>query len=97
MKIQIMSTDYTNLPSDEYLSKVLIEYVKKHKFPKKLIMDKLLLELENIKIKETDIDKRTQTAIKKYKFYSKQYSELKKQNAIKLIKIRKMLSDNNGQ
>lgn len=66
--------------TEEYISKVLIEYAKKNKIPKMLIIDKNKAAISELDDKIKKIDRDTNVSLKETKDLLTKVSELKRNN-----------------
>ena len=66
--------------TEEYISKVLIEYAKKNKIPKMLIIDKNKAAISELDDKIKKIDRDTNISLKETKDLLTKVSELKRNN-----------------
>lgn len=66
--------------TEEYISKVLIEYAKKNKIPKMLIIDKNKAAISELDDKIKKIDRDTNVSLKETKDILTKVSELKRNN-----------------
>ena len=66
--------------TEEYISKVLIEYAKKNKIPKMLIIDKNKAAISEFDDKIKKIDRETNISLKETKDLLTKVSELKRNN-----------------